>query len=1029
MIRRLKKVTSQAELQQLIDAGIIVSPYIAFDSSSNVTNMVLPADREISEIDYEQEVSGPVKLVGAITPEYYVQEGYTACRLSFTVNAEHITDHDNLFLLMCQKAWFDNELANSEYSKETWISTYLTDAYNNTEKTLNFTYAYAVQFNLRSAFPFDTDVPCLVAEENMTGDDLMWVPYDNSYPTDNTYYLFYGYSVTGHPDSFDIVGEVAQYRVMPYLSDSSTFVYDGIDLTAYEKLDPSTGESMGQYRNFEARVPGNTLYDRARYAWILDGDDWADAMAENSRTAVCDATTTFSFSDNDAPEYINETDQTLEGFIIVQLYNSVTGDESEIIDFSAMYVEPSGEGGDDSSTADGSIYLTRAISHTEYIPQDGNEGWYSTQLTFDASADVLTNAIVYPGYIDDEYYDPENWGDATGVVYKFVRKSAWDYVVSEWGHDPEELTPKQIQFFAYNFIEGSVGDEWFGTEEVLDSSNNHIGYISNEEDETGAVMEMTINQGDYEEYPQDYTYYLIAAYIFDPDNLEEYEFAVQYSYKIGEYVLPYYSGEDSSADVSLGYKFAVGQNNTGYFNTGYVPGADTVVQLKGKIIDDGASAHGIKGSPSDWMYRIFGYGGDVYCDRMDDRVRIVAAVNDIENTSHEYEFGNYYIKVDGVTEATDSESDLSNFYTELSLLVFATSQMGAMGETILDTLAAQGTEIEYFKILEPDGNGGLNLEMDLRPALDASGNICLYDQVSGEAIYPEGGVINIVATEIGGDDTPDASVYSTAYISSFEHDQDGDWQDGDGNLHEQYYPEIYMENTNTSWNYFQLGMYRDGDFEQSGFAEFEDFIEDVLTQSFIDCDSIFDGSDSATFNASAYLGFDMFEANTGTTFKFVGRYVNGYVHTVQDEWENEYEELVIEDSDGYIDLGQYPEPEPEVMFDSDSDDGLGTITFNAYLNTQADDAGMYYKVAVTSNSDWDAFVAKEGANADYNDYLMICLEEDAYTGTEDNPDSITVNYPTPSEGFDSGDVNVVLFDDQDEIVSYWTVIGWVWPSM
>jgi len=363
MIRRLKKVTSQAELQQLIEAGIIVSPYIAFDSSSNVTNMVLPAEREISEIEYEQEVSDPVKLVGPVNIEYYTQEGYTAGTLSFTVNAEE-TDNGFITVVLYRKSAFDEVCAaNDKTSREEMIAQLIVDTLKYTpgvEDMAVFSpvHCFGTSWSLPQneedegyekgvlrapLYPWGEDVVYTVNNANLADDDLIWVPYDSSYPNDNTYYIFAGYYSGPVQGPADIANacQIGEYRVMPYLSDDSNFVFDGINLVSYEKLDPVTGESMGQYRNFEARVPGNTLYDRARYAWYLDGEKDAEAL-ENDRTAVCDATTTFSFSDYDAPEYINETDKTLEGFIAVQLYNSVTGVESEIKDFSTMYVEPSG---------------------------------------------------------------------------------------------------------------------------------------------------------------------------------------------------------------------------------------------------------------------------------------------------------------------------------------------------------------------------------------------------------------------------------------------------------------------------------------------------------------------------------------------------------------------------------------------------------------------------------------------------------------------------------------------------------------
>jgi hypothetical protein len=252
-------------------------------------------------------------------------------------------------------------------------------------------------------YPWGEDVVYTVDNANLADDDLIWVPYDSSYPTDNTYYIFAGYhggTVQG-PSDIANACQIGEYRVMPYLSDDSNFVFEGINLISYEKLDPDTGESMGQYRNFEARVPGNTVYDRARYAWYLDGESDLDAL-ENGRTAVCDASTTFSFSDYDAPEYINDTDQTLEGFIVVQLYNSVTGAESKVKNFSTMYVEPT-EGGDDSS-----IRLLGSINRTPTIGEFDN---VVTDLDFTAS--------IKP-------YDGEEDFSTIYPVFCFIRKSDFD---------------------------------------------------------------------------------------------------------------------------------------------------------------------------------------------------------------------------------------------------------------------------------------------------------------------------------------------------------------------------------------------------------------------------------------------------------------------------------------------------------------------------------------------------------------------------------------------------------------------------
>lgn len=383
MIRRLKKVTSQAELQQLIETGIIVSPYIAFDSSSNVTNMVLPAEREISEIEYEQETNLPIRLVSAIEPDYSTEEGFTVCSLDFTINAEQVAECDELFLLLCRKSYFDNALANSEVSKETLITTYLMDAYNGDDKTLDFSQAFAVNFR---NFSFGEDVACKSDSYNLAQDDMMFVPYNNTYPNDNTYYLFAGYVYAGDFVS-DLVYELAQYRVMPYLSNNAEFVQLGMHVA---------GTQRGNCVDIDIRVPGNTLYDRVKYGWYLGGYSSEDAIAAD-RIAVCDATTTFFMSDHNAPEYVNNTDQPLTGYVSVQLFNSVTGVTGAPTAFAMMTVQPSESGADSSIwwedfNFDDEPAESDMIEHHEQTP--GDEDAMSTLYTLPQDElGIINNAL------------------------------------------------------------------------------------------------------------------------------------------------------------------------------------------------------------------------------------------------------------------------------------------------------------------------------------------------------------------------------------------------------------------------------------------------------------------------------------------------------------------------------------------------------------------------------------------------------------------------------------------------------------
>lgn len=209
---------------------------------------------------------------------------------------------------------------------------------------------------------------------------------------------------------------------------------------------------------------------------------------------------------------------------------------------------------------------------------------------------------------------------------------------------------------------------------------------------------------------------------------------------------------DTSTDlITTGYKFTLGEGNAAYFNSGYVPNTDTVVQFKGVLKkSQNGRGYGLEAATQgNYCMAFFGYhypyDNTVYFER-EGYNNVCESLADVDSATHEYEFGNCYINVDGsqlgygnvISSTNDADTE---FY------IFALGDVENGG--IKSGLAPAGSELEYIKFLEPDGEGGLELMMDLRPALDADNNPCLLDMVNGDLIHTSGGtpVITVTALE------------------------------------------------------------------------------------------------------------------------------------------------------------------------------------------------------------------------------------------------------------------------------------------
>ena len=187
-------------------------------------------------------------------------------------------------------------------------------------------------------------------------------------------------------------------------------------------------------------------------------------------------------------------------------------------------------------------------------------------------------------------------------------------------------------------------------------------------------------------------------------------------------------------------------NNAGLFNTGYIPGPDTIVQFSGTLIDNGDITHGSidnDESSSYGVYRMFGLTlgeegeqeNKVFFDRSSnpdgDNMRLEY---DVEDYYHNYEFGNYYIKIDDVV-VTSSQTPLnSSWSTNTPISIFG----GLNRDGSIESIAGEGGDCACFRILEPVSGGDPQVVKEYIPANDASGNICWYETISHTFLYPTG---------------------------------------------------------------------------------------------------------------------------------------------------------------------------------------------------------------------------------------------------------------------------------------------------
>ena len=113
MSRHIIKVSSQAELEAAIASGLITPPYIAYDSSSNTTNLVLPSGREPASIDYEQAAEeGYLTFNNAYINEYSIESPFLRGYVGFsaTINSYPDSPYTSLGVAIVPKADWDERV-------------------------------------------------------------------------------------------------------------------------------------------------------------------------------------------------------------------------------------------------------------------------------------------------------------------------------------------------------------------------------------------------------------------------------------------------------------------------------------------------------------------------------------------------------------------------------------------------------------------------------------------------------------------------------------------------------------------------------------------------------------------------------------------------------------------------------------------------------------------------------------------------------------------------------------------------------
>jgi hypothetical protein len=205
-------------------------------------------------------------------------------------------------------------------------------------------------------------------------------------------------------------------------------------------------------------------------------------------------------------------------------------------------------------------------------------------------------------------------------------------------------------------------------------------------------------------------------------------------------------GGDSSTRYGIKCsEMFVGGNNAGLFNTGYIPTKDTIVRLVGNFVEDGLVTHGSY-DPNDEgnVFRLFavpaaeeGEPVHVIYDRdAPGNNRLWIPMDGYDNdTYHEWEFGNFYVKIDG--EIVEQGSDLdSNWSTTCPISIFGgldnSNPRGVGG------YAGDGAACAIFEIYEPGEGEDPDLVRRYLPAKDASGNLCWYEEFSETFLYATG---------------------------------------------------------------------------------------------------------------------------------------------------------------------------------------------------------------------------------------------------------------------------------------------------
>lgn len=790
MIRHLGKFNNAAAIQAAIQAGTLAEPYVALDVSSNVVTLALPEGDNPAYINYRRDV--PVRLTSNITlQDYYCANSpYLNAKINLPLVFDYVGDYTPAVRVI-DKAWFIQRMTEDELTEDELVALCFggSDEYVRNE----FNYMSPVP----TGFEFDRPVTWLSGKgfnndgyTSSAGDDLPVPCYDSSlHPLGDDgsdrqgYYIILAAFLdpeTGLPGQ-NLTFKVGEYRMQPYLTSDSSLVAYGMQysLRAYWWEDEEQTLLGSWYA-----VPQNTIYDKAKFLmyWAEDYSTPAEAMVGSAGAVVeydLSPQTNFYFG-NDGWNLSNGGETTLHARIAVQLYNTTSGVTSDVFGYAGPDVPAQGEEPVDPST-DTSTYVYQIydmISHN-------NDGFYdssayvtpNTKVVFNGN--VLNDGVITHGIHE---YASVPIGDAhpgfNGTMFRLFGYGNEYYY--DRGSEQHQTRIKggtndgSIHVCEYGNYYIKVDGQYAAITNTIPSDDANAAYSRVPIGIFGAYHNAQINTANGLVNLKSFKIYegetLVRDFVPAVNDSSAVGLLDRVSYQFfenqvqGEGALTEHRGfisvttdasgnvVDTSTDlITTGYKFTLGEGNAAYFNSGYVPNTDTVVQFKGVLKkSQNGRGYGLEAATQgNYCMAFFGYhypyDNTVYFER-EGYNNVCESLADVDSSTHEYEFGNCYINVDGnqlgygntISSTNDADTE---FY------IFALGDVENGG--IRPGLAPAGSELEYIKFLEPDGEGGLELMMDLRPALDADNNPCLLDMVNGDLIHTSGGtpVITVTALE------------------------------------------------------------------------------------------------------------------------------------------------------------------------------------------------------------------------------------------------------------------------------------------